>query len=294
MDFLRQLNTAVRERTNGYLIGEDSSTEWGITSTEEGNALGFMLKWNMGCMNDTLRYIEKDPIYRQFHHETLVHTVDYAFSENFVLVLSHDEVVYGKKSLIEKSPGGVEEKYGCMKALLTHQIGHPGKKLLFMGQDFAQNAEWSVTDSIDWHLADDFGHRDIMLTVRKLLEIYRTFPVLYSDSRDPSTFEWVNRNDFWRNTISYIRRNPWNYEGALLFICNFSPMGIGNYACGVPLPGTYRRVFSTYDTLPGGGGPEEINAPIEYAATKEECDGRDYRITFNMRPYESIIVALPA
>ncbi|HAM14374.1 MAG TPA: 1,4-alpha-glucan branching enzyme [Eggerthellaceae bacterium] len=294
MDFLRQLNTAVRERTNGYLIGEDSSTEWGITSTEEGNALGFALKWNMGWMNDTLSYLELDPVYRQYHHEQLVHTIDYAFSENFVLVLSHDEVVYGKKSLVEKSPGGVEEKYGCLKTLFTHQICHPGKKLLFMGQDFAQNREWVVAESIDWHLADDFGHRDIMLTVRKLLALYKEYPVLYSDSRDPSTFEWVNRNDFWRNTISYIRRNPWNYDGALLVICNFSPMRIDGYACGAPLPGAYRRVFSTYDTLPGGGGPEEIGGPIDLVAVQDECDGREYRVTFDLRPYESLVLQLPA
>ena len=292
MDFMRQLNTAVRERTTGYLIGEDSSTEWGITSTDEGNALGFTLKWNMGWMNDTLRFIEKDPIYRQYHHELLVHTVDYAFSENFVLVLSHDEVVYGKKSLIEKSPGGVEEKYGCLKTLLTHQIGHPGKKLLFMGQDFAQNREWAVTESIDWHLADDFGHRDIMETVRRLLYVYKAHPVLYSDSRDPSTFEWVNRNDFWRNTISYIRRNPWNYDGAVLVVCNFSPMRIDGYTVGVPLPGSYRRVFSTYDSLPDGGGPDEMGAPA-LQATREECDGREYRLTYDLRPYESLIVELP-
>ena len=292
MDFMRQLNTAIRERTTGYLIGEDSSTEWGITSTEEGNALGFALKWNMGWMNDTLRYIEKDPVYRQYHHETLVHTIDYAFSENFVLVLSHDEVVYGKKSLIEKSPGGVEEKYGCMKTLLTHQIGHPGKKLLFMGQDFAQNREWSVTESIDWHLTEDFGHRDIMETVRRLLYVYKAHPTLYCDSRNPATFEWVNRNDFWRNTISYIRRNPWNYDGAVLVVCNFSPMRIDGYTVGVPLPGDYRRVFSTYDSLPDGGGPDEMGAPV-LEATREECDGREYRLTYDLRPYESLIVELP-
>ena len=292
IDFMRQLNSAVTSRTPGYLIAEDSSAEWGVTSKDLGIALGFALKWNMGWMNDTLRYIGKDPIYRQHHHELLVHTIDYAFSENYVLVLSHDEVVYGKKSLVEKSPGGVEEKCGCLKTLLTHQIGHPGKKLLFMGQDFAQNREWSATESIDWHLTDDFGHRDIMETVRRLLYVYKAHPVLYSDSQDPGSFEWVNRNDFWRNTISYIRRNPWNYEGAVLVVCNFSPMQIDGYAVGVPLPGGYRRVFSTYDSLPDGGGPDEVGAPV-LEATREECDGREYRLTYDLRPYESLIIELP-
>jgi len=292
LDFMRQLNAAVLDNTPGYLIAEDSSAEWGVTSKDLGIQLGFTLKWNMGWMNDTLRYIELDPIYRQHHHELLVHTIDYAFSENYVLVLSHDEVVYGKKSLVEKSPGGVEEKYGCLKTLLTHQIGHPGKKLLFMGQDFAQNREWSATESIDWHLAEDFGHRDIMETVRRLLYVYKSHPALYSDSQDPGTFEWVNRNDFWRNTISYIRRNPWNYDGAVLVVCNFSPMQIDGYTVGVPLPGDYRRVFSTYDSLPNGGGPDEAGAPVLEAA-HEECDGREYRLTYDLRPYESLIVELP-
>ena len=292
LDFMRQLNAAVLDNTPGYLIAEDSSAEWGVTSKDLGIQLGFTLKWNMGWMNDTLRYIELDPIYRQHHHELLVHTIDYAFSENYVLVLSHDEVVYGKKSLVEKSPGGVEEKYGCLKTLLTHQIGHPGKKLLFMGQDFAQNREWSATESIDWHLVDDFGHRDIMETVRRLLYVYKSHPALYSDSQDPGTFEWVNRNDFWRNTISYIRRNPWNYDGAVLVVCNFSPMRIDGYTVGVPLPGDYRRVFSTYDSLPNGGGPDEAGAPVLEAA-HEECDGREYRLTYDLRPYESLIVELP-
>ena len=292
IDFMRQLNGSVTSRTRGYLIAEDSSAEWGVTSKDLGISLGFALKWNMGWMNDTLRYIELDPIYRQHHHELLVHTIDYAFSENYVLVLSHDEVVYGKKALVEKSPGGIEEKCGCLKTLLTHQIGHPGKKLLFMGQDFAQNREWSATESIDWHLADDFGHRDVMETVRRLLYVYKAHPVLYSDSQDPSTFEWVNRNDFWRNTISYIRRNPWNYEGAVLVVCNFSPMQIDGYTVGVPLPGEYRRVFSTYDSLPDGGGPDETGAPV-LEATREECDGREYRLTYDLRPYESLIIELP-
>ena len=294
MDFLRQLNSEVTSKTTGYLIAEDSSTEWGITNDTQDGGLGFSFKWNMGWMNDTLRYIGKDPIYRKYHHEELVHTIDYAFSENFVLVLSHDEVVHLKKSLIEKAPGGIEEKMGCLKTLYTHQFAHPGKKLLFMGQDFAQNSEWSEAVGIDWHLADDFGHRDIMETLRRLMFVYKGHPTLYSDSKDPSTFEWVNRNDFWRNTISYIRRNPWNYDGAVLVICNFSPMQIDGYACGVPMEGEYRRVFSTYDSLPGCGGPDEVGGAPVLQATHEECDGREWRLTYDLRPYESLIVELPA
>ncbi|MBQ9059334.1 MAG: 1,4-alpha-glucan branching protein GlgB [Atopobiaceae bacterium] len=292
-DFLRQLNTELCGRTTAYLIAEDSSPEWGITEDVRAGGLGFTYKWNMGWMNDTLRYISKDPIYRKYHHEELVHTIDYAFSENFVLVLSHDEVVHLKHSIVEKCPGGLEEKLGCLKALYTHQIGHPGKKLLFMGQDFAQHSEWSEKREIEWYLADDFGHRDVMETMRNLLQVYRTHPSLYSDSKNPATFEWVNRNDAWRNIVSYIRRNPWNYDEAVLVVCNFSPMHIGDYACGVPMEGLYRRVFSTYDSLPGGGGPAEIGGAPLLEAVPEECDGRPWRLNYGLRPYEAIIVEFP-
>ena len=162
-----------------------------------------------------------------------------------------------------------------------------------MGQDFAQDREWTVMESLDWHLTNEFGHRDVMLTVQKLLGIYKQFPVLYSDSKNPTTFEWINRNDSWANTISYIRRNPWNYNGAVLVICNFSPMEHHDYCIGVPLPGAYERVFSTFDTLPGGGGPGEVGGDPMLQATKEECDGREYRLTYSLRGFESVIIKFP-
>ena len=293
MDFLRQLNYEVCGKTTGYLIAEDSSAEWGITEDVTKGGLGFTLKWNMGWMNDTLRYIGLDPIYRQWHHGQLTHTVDYAFSENYVLVLSHDEVVYGKHSMIEKSPGGIEDRYGEVKTLYTYQFTHPGKKLLFMGQDFAQHREWNVQESLDWHLTDELGHRDIMLTVQKLLDIYKRFPTLYSDSKNPATFEWINRSDSFANTISYIRRNPWNYDGAVLVICNFSPTEHHEYSVGVPVAGGYERLFSTYDTLPGGGGPGEIGGDPFVQTTESECDGRPFRLSYSLRPLESVIFKFP-
>ena len=293
MDFMRQLNNEVHSKTTGYVIAEDSSPEWGITEDTSKGGLGFKLKWNMGWMNDTLRYIALDPIYRKWHHGQLTHTADYAFSENYVLVLSHDEVVYGKHSMVEKAPGKIEDRFGGLKTLYTYQFTHPGKKLLFMGQDFAQDREWTVMESLDWHLTNEFGHRDVMLTVQKLLGIYKQFPVLYSDSKNPTTFEWINRNDSWANTISYIRRNPWNYNGAVLVICNFSPMEHHDYCIGVPLPGAYERVFSTFDTLPGGGGPGEVGGDPMLQATKEECDGREYRLTYSLRGFESVIIKFP-
>jgi len=293
MDFLRQLNYEVCGKTTGYLIAEDSSTEWGITEDVTKGGLGFTLKWNMGWMNDTLRYIALDPIYRKWHHGQLTHTVDYAFTENFVLVLSHDEVVYGKHSLVGKAPGGIQDRLGGLKTLYTFQFAHPGKKLLFMGQDFAQDREWNVKESIDWHLADDFGHRDVMMTLQRLLKLYREYPALYADSKNPATFEWVNRSDTWANTLSFIRRNPWDYNGALLVVCNFSPMEHHDYCVGVPVAGSYRRVFSTYDSLPAGGGPDEVGGEPVLLSCEGGSDGRPYHLSYSLRPFESVIIAFP-
>lgn len=293
MDFLRQLNYEVCGKTTGYLIAEDSSAEWGITADVRQNGLGFTFKWNMGWMNDTLRYIKEDPIYRRWHHGELTHTIDYAFSENYILVLSHDEVVYGKRSMVEKAPGGKMDRFGGLKVLYTYQMTHPGKKLLFMGQEFAQEREWNVNESIDWHLADDFGHRDIMQCYRNLLSVYKKYQSLYNDSKDTRTFEWINRNDANRDILCYIRRNPWTYDGAVLVILNFSPSRYDGYTCGIPFGGTYRRVFSTYDSLPGGGNPDELGQVPELPVYEGECDGYKWHLCYDLRPFEAIIVELP-
>ena len=293
-EFLKQLNKAVRENTKSYLIAEDSSIIPGVTKPVDEDGLGFLFKWNMGWMNDTLKYIGKDPIYRKWHHGQLTHTSDYAFLENFVLVLSHDEVVHLKHSMLEKFPGGIEDKFGGLKALYAFLFTHPGKKLLFMGQDFAEDREWDEKREINWSLADDFGHRDVMQCVRNLLGIYRRYPCLYADSDNPVTFEWINRNDSDRNIFSYIRRNPWNYDGAVLVVINFSPVEYPEYGCGAPVEGYYNRVFSTYDSLPGAGGPSESEGGIPpLTTTPELCDGYDNMLRYSLRPFEAIILDFP-
>jgi len=291
--FLKQLNGALRSMTDSYLIAEDSSAVQGITTDVDDGGIGFMFKWNMGWMNDTLKYMSKDPIYRKWHHGDLTHTADYAFTENFILVLSHDEVVHLKHSMLEKLPGGLEEKFGGLKALYAFQFTFPGKKLLFMGQDIAEDREWDENRSVNWWFAGDFGHRDIMQCVRNLLDIYRKYPTLHSDSKDSRTFEWVNRNDGDRNILCYIRRNPWDYNGAVLVVCNFSPMQYNGYSCGVPIEGMYRRIFSTYDSLPGGGSPQEVGDLPPIVATDGMCDGYGHRITYDLRPYEAIVLEFP-
>ena len=185
MDFMRQLNYEVCGQTTGFLIAEDSSAEWGITEDVTHGGLGFTFKWNMGWMNDTIRYMNLDPVYRKWHHGNLTHIADYAFTENYILVLSHDEVVYGKGSMVNKAPGSEADKMGEVKTLYTWQFTFPGKKLLFMGQEFAMYREWNVKESIDWHLADDFVHRDVMQCVNNLLHVYKSLcnfsPMSYHD-----------------------------------------------------------------------------------------------------------------
>ena len=164
--------------------------------------LGFTFKWNMGWMFDTLKYLSYDFHERRYHHGELTHIPDYAFTENFILVLSHDEVNIGKGSILARMPGSFEDRFGGVKALYAFQFTFPGKKLLFMGQDFAQDADWDFGKSLDWHLADDFSHRDVLLTVRRLNFIYRSTPTLYTDSKDGKTFEWVNKDYADANIIS--------------------------------------------------------------------------------------------
>ena len=289
MEFLKQLNTLVTTQTRGYLIAEDSSILPGITKPASEEGYGFAYKWNMGWMNDTLKYMGKDPIYRHWHHDELTHVSEYAFLESFVLVLSHDEVVHLKHSMLEKMPGGLEDKLGALKVLYTFQMTFPGKKLLFMGQDFGEDREWDENRQINWQLAEDEGHRDVLQCMRKLLALYREYGSLYADTGDSRTFEWVNRYDYDRNVISYIRRNPWNYDKALLVICSFSPKAHPDYLCGVPVEGMYRRVFSSYDFLPDAAGEEEL--PL--VTSEKECDAHPYALKYSLRPYEAVILEFP-
>ena len=292
-DFLKQLNCDLTEMTTGYLMAEDSSVEQGITNDVRVGGLGFSFKWNMGWMYDTLKYLSYDFHERRYLHGELTHIADYAFSENFILVFSHDDVHGEKGSLLNRMRGSYEDRLGSLKALYVYQFTFPGKKLLFMGQDFAQDDPWNFDSSLDWHLADDPAHRDVTLTVRRMLEIYKEYPTLYSDSKDPAIFEWVNRNFADANIIAYIRRNPWNYGGAILVICNFSPWYHSSFACGVPLDGEYTRLFSTYDNMPGCGGPSELGGLPKMRAEKNGCDGRPYRLNYGLRPFEAVVVKLP-
>ena len=280
--FLKQLNTAVREQSHAYLIAEDSSILAGVTAPAEEGGLGFGFKWNMGWMNETLAYLKEDPLFRRYHHAKLTHPADYAFTENFVLPLSHDEVVHLKAPLLQKSPGLLQDRFGALKALLTYQMTSPGKKLLFMGQEFGEDREWSEERALDWNLLDEPGHRDVSDCLRDLLQLYRKNPVLYTDVREPKSFEWVTTAEADRNIISYIRRNPWNYEDSLLVVLNFSTVET-DFASGVGTAGKYRRVFSTYDHLEGCRRKPVLQS------REGLCNGRAQQIRFKLRAYEGVI-----
>lgn len=281
-EFFRHLNSVLRSRTDAFIIAEDSSIINGITAPAKDGGLGFGLKWNMGWMNDTLSYIKKDPVYRKYHHFLMTHTFEYIFNEHYMLVLSHDEVVYGKGSMYTKMPGNKLDKFGGLKCFYTMMMGHPGKKLLFMGQDFAQINEWYYKVSLDWHLCDDPGHRDVMNCYRALLHLYKERPVLYNDTGSGS-FEWIESGDVQRSIFAFIRRNPWNYNDGLVFVCNMTPVHYDNYGVGVPVDGKYRRVFSTY--------PEDT--VMEAEAEKALCNGRPYKCSFTLRPFEAVVLEIP-
>ena len=282
-EFFRHLSSVLRDKTAGYLIAEDSSILAGMTKPAAEGGFGFGLKWNMGWMNEVIRYINEKPINRKYHHHLMTHTLEYAFDEHYILVLSHDEVVYGKGSMFNKSPGNRMEKFGSLKTCYTMMMGHPGKKLLFMGQDFGQEREWDFRGQLDWELCSEQGHHDVQDCWRRLLTLYRTHPVLYSDTA-PASFEWVNSGDVERSIFSFIRRNPWNYNDALLFVCNFTPVGYPEFSVGCPLGGLYRRVFTT---TPDSG--EWKGRPV-----RDLCDSRPWRLKYPLGAYESVVFSVPS
>ena len=286
--FMKQLNKEVVDRLGAFLIAEDSSAEQGITRQVYEGGMGFMYKWNMGWMNDTLNYFKKDPIYRKFHFHEITHTMDYVFSEYFVNVLSHDEVVHLKKPMIYKIPGTMPDKLSGLKTLYTYQFTHPGKKLLFMGSEFAEDHEWNEDKCLNWGFVNDTWHRDVMLCVQSLNRLYRENEVLYNDLKDDRRVQWVNNADYKRGILAYIRKKPESYDGALLVILNTTPVQYDGYSCGIPVGGFHQRIFSTYDSTPGTGDDSSKIPPI--TAVQDMCDGFDYRITYDLRPNEAVVI----
>jgi 1,4-alpha-glucan branching enzyme len=250
--FLKELNEVLYGREPGIITSAEESTSWpGVSRPTYLGGLGFGFKWNMGWMHDTLEYFVQDPIYRRFHHHELTFSLLYAFSENFILPLSHDEVVHGKGSLYEKMAGDRWQKLANLRTLYAYMWAHPGKKLLFMGNEIAQEREWSHERSLDWHLLERPEHAGIQALVRDLNRLYREEPALYETDSDPAGFWWLEPNDADRNVLAFARASR-NGERVLVFVANLSPVPREHYRLGLPRAGRWREELNTDSTFYGG------------------------------------------
>jgi 1,4-alpha-glucan branching enzyme len=250
--FLKELNEVVHGREPGTISAAEESTAWpGVSRPTYLGGLGFGFKWNMGWMHDTLGYFQQDPVHRRWHHHELTFSLVYAFTENFILPLSHDEVVHGKGSLIDKMPGDWWQKRANLRALYAYMWAHPGKKLLFMGQEFAQGAEWSADRSLDWHLLENPDHAGIQRLVRDLNHAYRAEPALWELDFEPTGFYWIEANDAANNIVAFARRNA-DGERVMVFVANLSPVPRHDYRLGLPKAGRWREAVNTDSTHYGG------------------------------------------
>ncbi len=252
IDFFKHLNSVVLGRNKGAVMIAEESTAWPkVTGSPEDDGLGFSLKWNMGWMHDFTEYMKLDPYFRKNAHHMMTFAMQYAYSENYILVLSHDEVVHLKCSMINKMPGLGFDKFANLKAGYAFMMGHPGKKLLFMGQEFAQLREWSEKREIDWFLLAEPEHRDIQNWYRDLLHLYKNNKALYEMDNDPAGFEWINADDIFRSIYSFVRHSK-NKEKNLLFVCNFTPVEREDYRVGVPTRKTLKLVLNSDEEKYGG------------------------------------------
>jgi 1,4-alpha-glucan branching enzyme len=250
--FLKRLNEVIHGRHTGVLTIAEESTAWPAVSRPTYlGGLGFSLKWNMGWMNDTLTYLGLDPIYRKYHQNQLTFSMLYAFTENFVLPLSHDEVVHGKRSLLHKMPGDMWQQFANLRLLYGYHYAHPGKKLLFMGGEFGQRAEWSHDASLEWRMLEYESHRGLRQLVTDLNRLYATEPALYQVDFDWHGFEWLDCNDAEASVLSFVRRAK-NPEDFIVVVANFTPVVRENYRVGVPRAGFYREILNTDAQTYGG------------------------------------------
>ena len=245
VDFIKKFNEIIHQEFPGFLTFAEESTAWPMVSrpTSSGG-LGFGYKWNMGWMHDTLQYISKDPVYRRYHHHTLTFSMIYAFNENFILPFSHDEVVHGKGSMLTKMPGDLWQKFANLRLLYAYMWAHPGKKLLFMGQEIGQWNEWNCMSSLDWHLTQYDSHRKLIDFLGKLNEVYRTLPALHTIDFSWEGFEWIDLHDQDNSLLSFMRKGK-NPDDIVVCAFNFTPVPRSQYRLGVPKEGTYEQVLNT-------------------------------------------------
>ena len=286
IEFFKHLNSVVRGTYPGFLTIAEESTAWPkITGKVEDDGLGFSFKWNMGWMHDFCEYMKLDPYFRKNNHYALTFAMSYNESENYILPLSHDEVVHLKCSMVNKMPGYQTDKYANLRCGYTYMFGHAGKKLLFMGQDFGQEREWSEERELDWFLLGEDLNKGLHEYMKELLLIYRKYPCMYEFDNCWDGFEWLNCDDKDRSTYSFFRKSSTG-KNNLLFIINMTPIAWENYKLGVPKKKKYKLLLNSAEERFGGAGGV---MPKEIMAVKEECDYRNYSITLDLPPYAAAV-----
>lgn len=282
VEFFKHLNSVVLGRNPGAVMIAEESTAWPkVTGEVEDDGLGFSLKWNMGWMHDFTEYMKLDPLFRKGAHYNMTFAMSYAYSEKYILVLSHDEVVHLKCSMINKMPGIGWEKFENLKAAYAFMMGHSGKKLLFMGQDFAQLREWSEKRELDWYLLAEKEHQQMQSWVRDLLHLYRRRKAFYEQDNTWEGFEWINADDRDRSIYSFVRHAKGGRQN-LLFVISFTPVARDDYRVGVPKRKQYRLILNSDEEKYGGTGKKR---PTVYKAEKSECDGRPYSFAYPLPAY---------
>ena len=285
--FLKKLNEAVFKYVkNPLMIAEDSSTFKMLTSPTYIGGMGFNYKWNMGWMNDMLKYMSLDPIHRKYQHDKITFSFMYAFSENFVLPLSHDEVVHEKKSLIDKMPGDYWQKFASLRLFYGYMMAHPGKKLLFMGSEFAQFIEWNFKQQLDWLLLSYEPHKKMQQYVRTLNELYKNEVSFWQNDHDYQGFEWIDASNYEKSIISFMRKGK-SAEDYLIFVCNFTPVVYYDYKIGVPEIICYNEIFNSDNEIFGGSG--QINTQT-LEATNEKWNNQPYNIITKIPPLAIIVL----
>lgn len=286
IEFFRHLNSIVKKTFPGTMMIAEESTAWPlVTGDPKEGGLGFSFKWNMGWMHDFCEYMKLDPLFRKDNHYALTFAMSYNESENYILPISHDEVVHLKCSMLNKMPGFYVDKFANLRVGYTYMFTHCGKKLLFMGQDFGQDCEWSEARELEWHYLSDKEHSSLKYYMQKLLEIYNKYPALYENDNNWKSFEWINADDKDNSIYSYIRKSE-NGKNNILVVLNMTPMKREAYKIGVPKKKKYKLLLNSDEECFGGNGTE---IPKEIAAVKEECDGKEYSITFDLPAYGAAV-----
>lgn len=287
IEFLRQVNTVVHDQCPGVLIFAEESTSWPqVTKPVDSGGLGFDIKWNMGWMNDSLDYWSKDPIHRQYHHNTLTFSMLYAFSENFILPFSHDEVVHGKGSMLNKMPGDEWQRFANLRLIYTYLFTHPGKKLLFMGTEFGQGLEWNSAGVLDWYVLEYANHKGVQLLVKNLNDLYHHTTALHQYDFDWQGFEWIDCNDNRNSVLTYLRKSDDNF---LIVALNFTPVSREKYRLGVPESGAYKEVFNSDSHFYAGSNIGNGGATL--TTEEKEWNGHPYSISITIPPLSGIILA---